>query len=197
MSGLLSGSGPGGAPPPHFDNRFAVPPNHFGAHQISPHQQSFVDPNTGHVHHFAHPPPLPPSGGGGGGVTGLLSDITGAFFGTNRRLELGSGGGTFLGRMRSSLSELLYGPQVTSHGPQALRHPGPPPPENEVPEVTQYTLPGYPTPVIKHRRRFRRQTSSIQGNIIRLLKVTDNSEPEFALELYRVTLVVCDLVGLT
>ena len=46
----------------------------------------------------------------------------------------------------------------------------PPLPEEDVPEVTQYTLPGYPTPVI---RRFRRQTSSMQGNIIRLLKVTD------------------------
>ena len=127
--------------PPHtqFDNRFAVPPDHFGAHKISPHQQSFVDPDTGHIHHFAHPPP-PPSNGFAGG---LLDDITSAFFGSNRRLGLSSSG-TIVGGMRETLRDFLYGTKVTSS-----------------------------------RRRFRRQTSSIQGNIIRLLKVNNQAFPPF------------------
>ena len=35
---------------------------------------------------------------------------------------------------------------------QALKQPGPPRPKKEVPEVTQYKLPGYQTPVIKHSK---------------------------------------------
>ena len=167
----MGGSGPGAPPLPHFDNRFAVPPDHFGAHQISPQQQSFVDPNTGQIHHFAHPAP---SAASDLSVTGLLSDITSAFFGANRRLESGSGS-TIVGRMRNALGDLLYGSKDASHSPQVntVGHPGPPPPAPQdapAPGVWQYTLPGYRTPVIQ---RVRRQTSSIQGNIIRLLKVND------------------------
>ena len=169
----FTGSGPSGPPPPHFDTRFAVPPDHFGAHQISPQQQSFVDPNTGHIHHFAHPPPPPESDLS---VTGLLSDVTSAFFGANRRLELGSGG-TIVGKMRSALDALLYGAKVTSQRLEAPIQSGPPLSTEEVPEVKQYFLPGYPTPVL---RRVKRQTSSIQGNIIRLLKVTKDFEPEYS-----------------
>jgi len=80
-----------------------------------------------------------------------------------------------VGRMRNALGDLFYGSKDASHSPQAntAGHLGPPPPAPEdapAPGVWQYTLPGYRTPVIQ---RVRRQTSSIQGNIIRLLKATD------------------------
>ena len=41
---------------------------------------------------------------------------------------------------------------------QALKQPGPPRPKKEVPEVTQYKLPGYQTPVIKHAKPHRLTT---------------------------------------
>ena len=111
-----------------------IPPHeldHLGAHHISPHQQSFFDPNTGHIHHFAEPPPHHQQQQSGG----ILSDIAGLFTLRRRRNDGGGSGGGFFGGLRNRFRTWMYGPRVA------------------------------------HRRRYKRQASNIQGNIIRLLKV--------------------------